>query len=243
MQDRITDRRRVPFATYGDGRPLDVNELRAVGALANGVSLQQGQLRHQPTQQTSEGADRTASDFSFQLPSGGAPGHASTSPSGSPQNPSLSPTNRTKKGMTFPYDGGSHAKRAVGGFQTPQQEREDTKSSFIGLSLHAAAAVDQVQIAELLLEAGANLYATDANGRTALHVAAQNGGLSFLQLLLKQDAEVQGREEKAQGHKVEQGLGESGRKQVVDGVCIGKKNRARSRLRKNRTRPQYNPRN
>lgn len=50
--------------------------------------------------------------------------------------------------------------------------------------LHSAAAGAHAKIVELLLEAGAPVYATDAAEYTALHSAAQNGDLDSIRVLM-----------------------------------------------------------
>ena len=57
----------------------------------------------------------------------------------------------------------------------------------MGLALHACAVVDRVDICEVLLQAGADIYALDPFGRTALHVAAAHGSTAVLDALLVAD--------------------------------------------------------
>ncbi|CAD7947185.1 unnamed protein product [Amoebophrya sp. A120] len=64
-----------------------------------------------------------------------------------------------------------------------------SKSNFVGLALHAAALVDNVELCELFLKRGADLYAVDSFGRTALHIAAAHGSDAVLDLLLVTDSE------------------------------------------------------
>jgi uncharacterized protein len=65
--------------------------------------------------------------------------------------------------------------------------------------LHAAASNGQVRAVSLLLELGAAVNATDAEGTTALHQAAHAGSLAVVDVLLAAGADVDVRERKWHG--------------------------------------------
>jgi ankyrin repeat protein len=56
--------------------------------------------------------------------------------------------------------------------------------------LHAAAAGRQARVSKMLLDAGADVNATQAGGYTPLHAAAQNGQRDLVELLLARGADV-----------------------------------------------------
>ena len=56
--------------------------------------------------------------------------------------------------------------------------------------IHSAAAGDHTNIAELLIECGANVNVKQASGVTPLHSAAQNGNVDILILLLESGADT-----------------------------------------------------
>jgi ankyrin repeat protein len=58
------------------------------------------------------------------------------------------------------------------------------------MPLHSAVAGQHVQIARMLLEAGAPVNAAQQDGFTPLHAAAQNGQLDMVRLLLEHGADV-----------------------------------------------------
>lgn len=58
------------------------------------------------------------------------------------------------------------------------------------MPLHSAAASQQVEIARLLLKAGAPVNAEQQDGFTALHSAAQNGQIEMIRLLLEHGADL-----------------------------------------------------
>jgi len=58
------------------------------------------------------------------------------------------------------------------------------------MPLHSAAAGQHVQIARMLLEAGAPVNAAQQDGFTPLHAAAQNGQVDMVRLLLEHGADV-----------------------------------------------------
>ncbi|CAD7922163.1 unnamed protein product [Amoebophrya sp. A25] len=87
---------------------------------------------------------------------------------------------------TLPAEVAQHPPNMIKGQQ--DSDSEFCRSNFVGLSLHAAAVVDQLEICELLLARGADLYAVDKFGRTALHVAAAYGACAVLDALLVADA-------------------------------------------------------
>jgi len=66
--------------------------------------------------------------------------------------------------------------------------------------LHSAVAGDHYAIAAKLIEAGANVNATQADGFTPLMGAAQNGNADMVQLLLEHGADAQARTSKNAEH-------------------------------------------
>mmetsp|Transcript_9820 Transcript_9820/g.24238 ORF Transcript_9820/g.24238 Transcript_9820/m.24238 type:complete len:594 (-) Transcript_9820:573-2354(-) len=131
--------------------------------------------------------------------SGADGGGVSRSPQTSPSGRSLSTRNRQVHGQTSsPLGRTSQAVEQL--LPISPLGRENSielgfdgfcRSNFVGLGLHAAAVVDAVDIAQLLLKRGADLYAADRFGRTALHVAAAYGSPAVLDALLVEDAERQ----------------------------------------------------
>jgi ankyrin repeat protein len=61
---------------------------------------------------------------------------------------------------------------------------------YVGTPLMYAAGYDYVEVVQVLLEGGANVDRTEADGFTALHVAALNGNLDVCRLLLDWGAKV-----------------------------------------------------
>ncbi len=61
------------------------------------------------------------------------------------------------------------------------------------MPLHSAAASEALEVAQLLLEHGADASARQAKDFTALHAAAQNGQVEMIELLLAHGAEVNAR--------------------------------------------------
>ena len=55
---------------------------------------------------------------------------------------------------------------------------------------HTACAFGQIQVAEFLLSVGASLTAADNKGHSALHVAAQQGGLATVQYLIEKGLDI-----------------------------------------------------
>lgn len=51
-------------------------------------------------------------------------------------------------------------------------------------ALHWAAEMGRVEVAELLIETGANVAAAECNGRTAIHLASRSGDVEMLRLLI-----------------------------------------------------------
>lgn len=62
------------------------------------------------------------------------------------------------------------------------------KNKMQATALHSAAARKRTKIAEVLLEAGAEVNLQQSSGVTALHSAAQNGNVELVQLLLDHQA-------------------------------------------------------
>jgi ankyrin repeat protein len=62
------------------------------------------------------------------------------------------------------------------------------------MALHHAVAAGHLQVAEMLLEEGADVAATDAEERTPLHVAAHEGDAAIVRLLLDNGADPMARE-------------------------------------------------
>jgi uncharacterized protein len=57
------------------------------------------------------------------------------------------------------------------------------------MPLHSAAATRQLEIAELLVDGGADVNASQERGFTPLHEAAQNGDVALTRLLLERGAD------------------------------------------------------
>ena len=63
-----------------------------------------------------------------------------------------------------------------------------SNNDFKVMPLHSAAAVGQVEIAQLLLDYGAKINAVQMNGVTPLHSAANNGDVNLVKLFLENGA-------------------------------------------------------
>ena len=71
----------------------------------------------------------------------------------------------------------------AGSSSEPSPDHEPV-SVFVGLGLHVCCVTQNMEVAELMLEATADIFMTDDFGRTALHIAAQYGSEGVLGLLL-----------------------------------------------------------
>jgi uncharacterized protein len=71
--------------------------------------------------------------------------------------------------------------------------RTRTSHGFANTPLHAAAAGRRCDCAQILLEAGADANALDANAYTPLHIAAAGGEVGLIRLLLAHGAEPDAR--------------------------------------------------
>lgn len=75
--------------------------------------------------------------------------------------------------------------------------REDPSQATLSFSklqttlLHAACYDGRADIAEFLIELGANVHACEVNGRTPLHHAANNGHLNVIEVLIRHGAGLQ----------------------------------------------------
>ena len=70
-----------------------------------------------------------------------------------------------------------------------------SQNSMRNQALHAAAAGRAAEVCRILLDAGADVNATQAGGYTALHAAAQTGQRELMELLLARGADVDARTE------------------------------------------------
>jgi ankyrin repeat protein len=83
--------------------------------------------------------------------------------------------------------------------------------------LHAAAYDGRADIAELLIQLGANVNCREANGRTPLHDAANNGHLAVIDLLIKNGADIEAKDNGGMTPLMWGKISRSGRKdQVVE---------------------------
>jgi ankyrin repeat protein len=66
------------------------------------------------------------------------------------------------------------------------------------MPLHSAAAARRDEVARMLIDAGADVNATQEGGYTPLHAAAQNGDVELIDLLLDRGARLDARTDKGE---------------------------------------------